>query len=541
MTSKFWVFLACVLVCLQWQVRGQVLRRRFVKDAVKLGAVCADHSPAVFYTSLRPNETRWIVFFESGGVCTSMAHCRERLRDQPHFMSSRSYPEVIRGTDLLSDDPDETPFARFNRVLVPYCSGDLFLGHRRPNRISTPLNSSYTGEDFAFTGRRIVRQILRELRTEQAVSSLSAATEVLLAGSSAGGLASLNHVRWAVHRVFPKTATVSILLDSAWFVDFYGQVGQIVPEEMRERMAFSKNHLCRKRDGPAPCCISASCLLESGHVRENIRVLVVNSRHDVFVLGRALTAMAEDGLFDKDDDAVKVRSAVSEFGGIVNATLTRSLHARPTLSVVQVGCAQHVYTSVSTLWTTGPLASGAVRHHGMDRLRFENTIKPGGWSRVSVGGRTIHEIIREWWEEEQNATIRIWDGCEGLSCNPTCPDRLLISSTLGPTWSGLPKWLAIGLAAGVVFACLFLKLCLWIAARLIHSRMEAYMSELQEAGDAANCLPEWPAFAGISVACHSLTYSIPVRSGNSTPKLLEKKDAFQYATNTPEDEVSLDS
>lgn len=523
--------LLLVIVVAPCHGRPQLLVRRQLTDAVKRGAICSDHSPAIYYTSLRPGQSRWVIFFESGGVCNSEANCQRRLAEEPHLMSSRGYPSAIVGHDLLSDMTGENPFAGFNRVLVPYCSSDLFLGDFVPERIFPDRwNGSYKGEEFAFAGRRIARAVLADLSDPGRKSgepSLQSASKILLAGSSAGGLAAINHVRWMMHHLLRNDTSVSLLLDSSVFVDFYSQAAQLMPQVIHERAKLSTLRMCAKRDGPVPCCVSVACMLQRNHVPRHVRVLLLASRHDVFILGRALNAMDDDGMLDSDADSLRVRTTVSEYGGVVNATLSRALHAHAAVSVVQVGCAQHVFFAASSLWTDdGVLAGGAVRQYDMKKLQFWTTIAPGMWSRVSVHGRVLRSLVTSWWREK--GTIHLFDTCQGLSCNPSCPDRLVVTGTLATTWSGSTRWIAVGLCVLVLISCCLLKLLLWLSARDLHSKMEKFVGELTPI-KGCECLPECPAFAGISVACHGLTYAIPVET-ESVKKMASKASGRDAST-----------
>lgn len=67
--------------------------------------------------------------------------------------------------------------------------------------------------DFIFRGYTIFRSVIEDL-----MDGLKNATEVLLVGSSAGGIGVLNHLRYVRSQL--TKATVAAIIDSSWFIDF---------------------------------------------------------------------------------------------------------------------------------------------------------------------------------------------------------------------------------------------------------------------------------------------------------------------------------
>ena len=261
------LLLSIIFIAVVSANNADVLERHTLKNAKSLGAICTDHTPAIYYISQLSNETRWVIFFESGGVCSDDKQCRERYVDSRHLMSSAPYPPTVDGYDIMSADPSESPFAGFNRVLIPYCSGDLFLGRSIPEA-GTKFNASDTST-YAFTGRFIATGIMQELaeltNTSLSLLGLANATEVVISGSSAGGTGALNIVEHIRDIVMPSSK-VTVLADSSWFLNYENQAQSLFSDHMITRTqiaASSASNLCRKRDGPSPCCLSASCVLEN--------------------------------------------------------------------------------------------------------------------------------------------------------------------------------------------------------------------------------------------------------------------------------------
>ena len=423
------LLLSIIFIAVASGNKADFLERHTLKNAISMGAICADHTPAIYYINQRSNETRWVVFFESGGVCSDDKQCIERYRDTMHLMSSAPYPPTVIGHDILSPDPSESPFAGFNRVLIPYCSGDLFLGRSVPES-GTKFNASDTST-YAFTGRFIATGIMQELggltNSSLSLLGLAHATEVVIAGSSAGGIGALNIVRYIrSSHIVPADAMLSALIDSSWFIDFYGQGRKLFSEYMVQRTKLLVgSRACKKTDGASPCCLSCSCLVErilrdkdagnsvpvkptqsasfitinatsvNGSVNgmglggtstaifaqlvgnqtsppqpvpaqsadNGINVMLLVSRYDIFILGRALQQMKVDGRLggpkaDVGTVVAGATEAIDNYAGTMSSSLSRSRYSNLKFSYVQTSCSQHLYFAASSLWTGDGVLAG---------------------------------------------------------------------------------------------------------------------------------------------------------------------------------------
>lgn len=150
-------------------------------------AQCNDGTPA--YYVLRPGfgggAKRWHIFLEGGGSCENGFECRQRWLNSKPLMTSRHVDdgEVIAEpyAGMKSADPVENPDlydATF--VQIHYCSSDQWSGDAAA-RDGAPLEEM---EHWHFRGRAIVAAVLDDL----AAQGLATAQEVLLSGSSAGGM-----------------------------------------------------------------------------------------------------------------------------------------------------------------------------------------------------------------------------------------------------------------------------------------------------------------------------------------------------------------
>lgn len=88
-------------------------------------AVCADGSPAWFHMATNASSSDYVFYLQGGAV--SCAHnqalCTEEAATTSLALSERA---VLDAAGLLSGDPPHL-YSTSNRVLIPYCSMDMFL------------------------------------------------------------------------------------------------------------------------------------------------------------------------------------------------------------------------------------------------------------------------------------------------------------------------------------------------------------------------------------------------------------------------------
>ncbi len=108
------------------------------------GATCSDGSPYKFWVEFSETSDNVIIFFEGGGACWDYESCSGNggirgaanpngLPDT-HADAQRDIAGIQVGAreiyPLLNQDPDVSPMADWNKVFVPYCTGDVYSGDR---------------------------------------------------------------------------------------------------------------------------------------------------------------------------------------------------------------------------------------------------------------------------------------------------------------------------------------------------------------------------------------------------------------------------
>ena len=309
------------------------------------------------------------------------------FRNETQFFSDTDSDELsIEGRDVLSSDCDENPaFCDHGHVLVPYCSSDLWLGSedtssRQPSSLlgEEPCNCwdqdcfkyNPKSEDlqFTFRGQTIFRSVLETL---DRMYDLQRASEIVLVGSSAGGVGVLNSAKWVREKF--ENVSIKVITDSSWFINFrdaiveeFGAVTETDPSQ--DGVAgnllslLSSNEACNDTRLGYPCCLSADCLLleKSATTREpyypqDVPVFALTSLYDIFLLANALSRLAPLADRGVSDASLGLQfiTTVGEYGGAMDASLIKtSIDAsrsgiRFTYYVTQ--CFQHVYLSSSTL------------------------------------------------------------------------------------------------------------------------------------------------------------------------------------------------
>ena len=130
--------------------------------------------------------------------------------------------------------------------------------------------------------------------------------EILLVGSSAGGIGVINNVNWT-RGILPNTTGLKVLLDSSWFINFHGAIEQElgIKSSAKEKegeveslleVLRGSNPACQKSHTGVPCCISARCLLTTAeYYPQDVPTLSVFGLYDIYLLSYALEGVEEAG------------------------------------------------------------------------------------------------------------------------------------------------------------------------------------------------------------------------------------------------------
>lgn len=165
-------------------------------DSVKYPkSTCNDGSPGAFVFRRGQGEgaNKWVLILQGGGACGSPESCTNRSQELKSSIpwERESLDEIWGLFDgIVSTDLENNPhFYNWNHVVFIYCSSDSWLGQRTASAESGGLH---------FRGHFIIEAIIDALQDQDLIGSpsLSAAEDVLLAGSSAGAGGVRGNVDW---------------------------------------------------------------------------------------------------------------------------------------------------------------------------------------------------------------------------------------------------------------------------------------------------------------------------------------------------------
>lgn len=184
------------------------------------GAVCANGSQYKYFVNFSETSDNVVIFLEGGGACSNYASCAggspfntDCIMEGPDAECIRDdYPAVYLRIDSLapfsaiteplgvvngevpvdlaypplSNNGDINPMGDWNKVFIPYCTGDTYLG----SRVNTYVDPDGVGPDVDFhhMGHQNMLLVIEELD-----EMFATIPKMLVGGCSAGGVGSLNN------------------------------------------------------------------------------------------------------------------------------------------------------------------------------------------------------------------------------------------------------------------------------------------------------------------------------------------------------------
>lgn len=204
----------------------QVLLPQSVASAT--GAVCLDGTPPAMYVDLNTTSRKWILFMQGGAWCHTPEECLARSKTPLGSTSGMptSGPVSWEVSALMSRNTTENPyFSTWNYAYFTYCDGASFSGDvAEPVLVnSTKVRSLFVGAvarsltttQLYFRGHRVLTQLVTLLLDAH---GLNIATDVLLSGCSAGGLATYLHADY-VATLLPPGVNFKAAPFSGFFLD----------------------------------------------------------------------------------------------------------------------------------------------------------------------------------------------------------------------------------------------------------------------------------------------------------------------------------
>jgi len=135
---------------------------------------CADGSE-FSYWSRTASTDKVLLYFQGGGACFSEETCS--FTDGTYLVQADGFELGADGSGIFDFANDDNPFADWSVVYVPYCTGDVHIGNNI-QEYSEDLTVNHVGFLNANHG------------LDHVVEEFGDASEVVVAGSSAGGVPS---------------------------------------------------------------------------------------------------------------------------------------------------------------------------------------------------------------------------------------------------------------------------------------------------------------------------------------------------------------
>jgi hypothetical protein len=137
------------------------------------GSACRDGSPAGIAVNWEPASTKVVIFLEGGWACWEQQLCAMN----PAHVDDNTKHGIVSG-DLWNRTNPDNPFAAFNQIYVPYCTGDFHAGANPAGTVAgLPGTQHFTGYSNL------------ELFLDRIVATFPQPAQVVLTGASSGGVA----------------------------------------------------------------------------------------------------------------------------------------------------------------------------------------------------------------------------------------------------------------------------------------------------------------------------------------------------------------
>jgi len=185
--------------------RGEYMQ--VIVDGDKWGTLCGDGTDYAFQIRLAPEGEpldRLIIGLEGGGVCFFEEDCTARMESNPGLFNAQDNEVTETGVGIMSNDPEENPFANWTKVYLPYCNQDVFAGAGVVEEFGLPRYGAVN----ARSAIQMVRDLLWKLMDEEGGDGFRPDEIITLFGGwSAGGYGALYNYHWLLDDLqWPRTA-----------------------------------------------------------------------------------------------------------------------------------------------------------------------------------------------------------------------------------------------------------------------------------------------------------------------------------------------
>jgi len=177
-------------------------------------AKCLDGSPALYYwrKGTGTGVNKWYIHQQGGGWCYDLKSCVSRSQGRLGSTKDDKPSMSIDGGYFSMDEGQNPLMHNWNAVLLRYCDGASVSG----DKIAPTIVGNST---LYFRGRAILDAEIEDLLSRRGMKE---ATDVVISGCSAGGLATFLHCDYwakAIGLATDGAAKVACMPDSGFFLD----------------------------------------------------------------------------------------------------------------------------------------------------------------------------------------------------------------------------------------------------------------------------------------------------------------------------------
>lgn len=137
-------------------------------------------------------------------VLYSKVTCDSRSED---MKSSKYYSSTLTVGGIFDNDPAHSVLSTVNKVFVPYCSSDGWIGNASASNLTW---------GYEFRGQEIIRSVLSDLVYRYDINSES---KIVFGGASAGARGMMNNVDFLVSYLPSGATVIGAVLDSPFYMD----------------------------------------------------------------------------------------------------------------------------------------------------------------------------------------------------------------------------------------------------------------------------------------------------------------------------------
>ena len=179
-------------------------------------AVCNDGSNGGFYwLKSSSSSPYWLVHLQGGGWCWNTETCLQRNITSPHLTTNKYWEHTIVKTGIFDDNSTLNPLYDANKVYVPYCTSDAYMGYKLPSKATN---------NWIFMGQEMIYAVINTLISspQYGLGSVPNRDILALSGCSAGGRGAMVNLDYLSTEIIPNTVVLKSIfgiLDSGLYIN----------------------------------------------------------------------------------------------------------------------------------------------------------------------------------------------------------------------------------------------------------------------------------------------------------------------------------